>query len=471
MPLITDFHVHSKYSRACSKDMDLPHLHAWAQLKGVDLLSAGDFTHPKWFAELHEQLEEVGPDGGAEAGTGFYRLKDEFKLKGEAMVRPFDKLTAGSAHHDISNRGDVKIPPSCRRPVRFFLATEISLIYKKNGRVRKIHHLMVAPNLAIAARINIELEKRGNIRSDGRPILGLDSKELLKILLNISPDILLIPAHIWTPHFAILGSNSGFDTIEECFEELTPHIVALETGLSSDPSMNWRLSQLDRYVMVSSSDAHSPQKMGREATILDIEPTYGALLEALRHDRSKVVGTLEFFPEEGKYHADGLRAEGLCLLPDETVAHGYVSPKTGNKITVGVLHRVNKLADRAAGYRPDMDSAEARTALRDGRLGARPFWNIIPLMEMVAEMLDMTVASKKVEALYFSLLEALGPEFTILREAPIRDIAGVNERLAEAISRMREGRVSVQPGYDGEYGVIRVFEEDELKRREQRVLF
>ncbi len=467
MPLITDFHMHSKYSRACSKTLDLPHLHAWAQLKGVDLLSAGDFTHPKWFAELHEQLVEVksggreqGPSADA-SGLGFYELREEFKLPVEG-----DETIKAPRIPEKCRRG----PMGARGDVRFFLATEISLIYKKNGRVRKIHHLIVAPNLATAARINIELEKRGNIRSDGRPILGLDSKVLLQLLLDISPDILLIPAHIWTPHFAILGSNSGFDTIEECFEELTPHIVALETGLSSDPAMNWRLSQLDRYVMVSSSDAHSPQKMGREATILDIEPTYPALLQALQQDRSKVVGTLEFFPEEGKYHADGLRAEGLCLLPDETVAHGYVSPQTGNKITVGVLHRVNKLADRPVGYVPDFAGAEA-AGLREGRFGARPFWNIIPLMEIVAEMLDMTVASKKVEALYFSLLEALGPEFYILREAPIKDIAAVNERLAEAILRMREGRVTVKPGYDGEYGVIRVFEEDELKRREQGMLF
>src|SRR3990167_3622238 len=300
MSLITDFHLHSKYSRACSKRLDLPNIHAWAQLKGIDLLSAADFTYPAWFAELHKQLEEVD--------TGVYSLKKEFRKRAEGIVI---------------------VPESCQRPVRFLLATEISLIYKKGDKCRKIHHLILAPNLATVARINVELDKRGNIRSDGRPILGMDSKELLKILLDISPDIQMIPAHVWTPHFAIFGSNSGFDSVEECFEELSDHICALETGLSSDPAMNWRISKLDKYVLVSSSDAHSPQKFGREATILNCEMNYPAILNALRHEHEQISGTIEFFPEEGKYHADGLRDEQLCLSPEETKKYQGRSPKTG----------------------------------------------------------------------------------------------------------------------------------------------
>ena len=430
MSLVTDLHLHSRYSRACSKRLNLPTIHAWAQLKGIDLLTAADFTHPAWFKEIHEQLEEVD--------TGVYQLKKEF----------------------ISMADDVQVFDSCRRDVRFLLTTEVSLIYKKGGKCRKVHLLIMAPNLETVAKINVELDKRGNIRADGRPILGLDSKELLKILLDISPDIQLIPAHIWTPHFAIFGSNSGFDAIHECFEELSDHICALETGLSSDPQMNWRLSHLDKYVLVSNSDAHSPEKMGREATLFDTECTYPAILHALRHDHSQIAGTIEFFPQEGKYHMDGLRNEGLMMLPDETIENNYVSPNSGKKVTVGTLHRVNKLADRPMGEKPVGPDA-----------CPRDFWTIIPLMEIVSEIVGCGVGSKKVRALYFHLLENLGPEFAILKDLPIKDIAGVDERVAEAIGRMREGNVIIHPGYDGEFGVIKLFQEEELKQRSQKVLF
>ncbi|MBT7483660.1 DNA helicase UvrD, partial [Candidatus Peregrinibacteria bacterium] len=308
--------------------------------------------------------------------------------------------------------------------------------------------IVLAPDLETVAKINIELDKRGNVKSDGRPILGLDSEELLKILLDISPDIQLIPAHIWTPWFAIFGSQSGFDSVEECFGDLSDHICALETGLSSDPLMNWRLSDLDKYVLVSSSDAHSLGKLGREATVFDTECTYPAVLDALRNDHSKVAGTIEFFPEEGKYHADGLRAEKLRFEPDETLACDGISPKTGKKITVGVLHRVNKLADRKMGTRPDT---------------ARDFWHIIPLIEIVSEIVGMGVASKRVQSRYFSLLEKLGSEFYILKDAPIADISAADELVGEAIRRMRESKVIIQPGYDGEFGVIKLFFPEELK--------
>ncbi len=425
MSLITDLHLHSKYSRACSKQLDLPHIQAWAQLKGIDLVATADFTHPAWFKHLHEQLELVD--------TGVYRVKPEFAKTAEE---------------------DVRVPEKCAREVRFLCSTEISLIYKRGDRVRKIHHVVLAPDLETVARINVELDKRGNVKADGRPILGMDSEELLKIFLEISPEIQMIPAHVWTPHFAIFGANSGFDSVKECFGELSDHICALETGLSSDPLMNWRLSDLDKYVLVSNSDAHSPRKMGREATIFDTEATYPAILHALRNDHSQVAGTIEFFPEEGKYHADGLRAEKLCLQPDETIEHGYVSPQTGKKITVGVFHRVSKLADREMGTRPD---------------SGRPFWHIIPLVEILSEILGVGDASKKVEAKYFELLERVGSEFYILKDAPIEEIVAVDSRVGEAIRRMRDGDVIIQPGYDGEYGVIRLFEEEELKRAEGQV--
>lgn len=432
MSLITDLHIHSKYSRACSKTLDLPHIEAWCQLKGIDLVATADFTHPAWFKHLHESLEEVD--------IGVYKLRE--------------KVRAAAAEEVAES---VRGFPSCERDVRFICSTEISLIYKNGDRVRKVHLVVLAPNLETVAKINIELDKRGNVKADGRPILGLDSKELLKILLDISPDIQIIPAHVWTPHFAILGSKSGFDSIEECFDELSDHICALETGLSSDPLMNWRLSDLDKYVLVSNSDAHSPPKLGREATIFDTDATYPAILHALRNDHSQVGGTIEFFPEEGKYHVDGLRAEKLCWEPEETLAHDGVSPATGKPVTVGVLHRVNKLADRKMG-----------TPSPTGR----PYWHIIPLVEILSEIVGVGPASKKVQGKYVEILEKLGSEFYILKDAPISDISTVDPRLGEAIRRMRDKKVIIQPGYDGEYGVIRLFTEKELKQHEgQAALF
>jgi len=422
---IADLHIHSKYSRACSKKLDLPHIRAWCQLKGIDLVATADYTYPAWFKELHEKLEEVD--------KGVYDLKKEF-----------------------TDEHDVHIPPSCARPVRFILSTEISLIYKKNDKVRKVHHVVLAPNLDAVAKLNIELDKRGNIKSDGRPILGMDSKELLKILLSISPDFQIIPAHVWTPHFAIFGSQSGFDSVEECFEELSNHICALETGLSSDPPMNWRLSQNDKYVLTSSSDAHSLPKLGREATIFDCEMNYPAILNALRNDHQKVMGTIEFYPEEGKYHADGIRNENLCLSPEDTKKYNFVSPKTGKKITVGVLHRVSKLADRKMGEKPS---------------SARDVWHIIPLTEIISEVLKVGPSSKKVDECYFRLLKEVGPEFYILKDAPIDDIKAIQEKIGEAIERMRNGNVIIKPGYDGEYGIIKLFQPEELMPKEQMKLF
>lgn len=419
---IADLHIHSKYSRACSKNLDLPHIWAWARLKGIDLIATGDFTHPAWFSEISKKLDEKD--------EGVYELKKESREETK----------------------DVYLPSSCQRPARFILTAEISLIYKKKERVRKVHHVVLAPNLETVAKINVELEKRGNIRADGRPILGMDSKDLLELLLGISEKIELIPAHVWTPHFAIFGSKSGFDSVEECFDDLAGHIHALETGLSSDPPMNWRLSQNDKYALISCSDAHSLVKLGREATIFDCQMNYPEISRALREDHAKVAGTIEFFPEEGKYHADGLRQEGLCLTPEETKKNKYISPKSGKPLTVGVLHRVAELADRQAGIKSPT---------------ARGVWYIIPLVEIISEIIGVGPQSKAVQQRYFRLLEKIGPEFFILKDAPVEKIVAVDEMIGEAIRRLRQREVIIQPGYDGEYGVIKLFQSEEIKSRAQ----
>jgi uncharacterized protein (TIGR00375 family) len=414
MRFIADLHVHSKYSRATSQDMSPEGIWKGAQLKGITVIGTGDFTHPAWFRELNEKLEP--------AGNGLFLLRKEHRA--------------------------ADIPASCRADVSFILSAEISCIYRKNGRTRKIHAVVLAPDLPAAAKINLALARIGNLSADGRPILGLDAKELLRIVLDASPDALFIPAHAWTPHFSLFGSESGFDSMEECFDELTPHVHAIETGLSSDPPMNWRLSALDKITLISNSDAHSAAKIGREANVFDTEISYAAMTEAVR-TRKGFLGTIEFFPEEGKYHFDGHRDCGVSLSPKETIHHNYLCPVCGKRMTVGVMHRVEKLADRNGGAKPD---------------GAPGYTSIIPLPEIIGEALQAGPASKKVNAAYCSMLEKLGSEFTILMDAPLGDIRSASSPvIAEAVSRMREGKVHIAPGYDGEYGKIRIFEEAERK--------
>ncbi len=415
MKYIADFHVHSKYSRATSPDMSPEGLWKWSQLKGIRVIGTGDFTHPQWVAELREKLEP--------SGEGLFSLKKKFR--------------SGT------------IPDSCRTDISFLLSAEISCIYGKNGKTRKIHSIVIAPSFDAVVRINKRLSAIGNLSADGRPILGLDAKELLRIVIEESPDALVIPAHIWTPHFSVFGAASGFDSLEECFEELTPHIHALETGLSSDPAMNWRLSTLDSITLISNSDAHSPRKLGREANILDTEISYSSIVSALKTRRG-FDGTIEFYPEEGKYHADGHRACGVCLSPEETIRRNYLCPVCGKKVTVGVLHRVAKLADRNNGFRPE---------------GFPLYRSIIPLEEIIAETIRIGVNSKAVEKVYGQLLEDHGNEFRILLEVPVQDIEQSGfPKVAEAILRMRENRISIAPGYDGEFGKIKIFEE--VKRKE-----
>lgn len=411
---IADLHIHSKYSRATSKDCDLPHLDLWARRKGLSLVGTGDFTHPGWREELANSLEP--------AEDGLYRLKEELRIPDEVA-------------------GDNPAP-------RFVITGEISSIYKKNGRVRKVHNVILLPDLEAAGQLSHRLEAVGNLHSDGRPILGLDCHDLLELTLDSCPMMVFIPAHIWTPHFSLLGAFSGFESIEECFEDLTGYIHALETGLSSDPPMNWRVSSLDNYTLVSNSDAHSPSKLAREANLLDTGLSYPELAKAIETGVG-FAGTLEFFPEEGKYHMDGHRNCHLCLEPAQTLEYQGRCPVCGKKITIGVQHRVEELADRPDGA---------------VKFNARPFQRLVPLPELLAASMDCSVSSKKVEAAYLALLKTVGPELYILREAPYEELkqkAGLC--VAEGIQRLREGKVALNPGYDGEYGTISLFTSEELK--------
>jgi uncharacterized protein (TIGR00375 family) len=412
MRFIADLHIHSRYSIATSRDMTPEGIWKWAQLKGIKLIGTGDFAHPGWLKELGEKL--------VPAGNGLFELRREHRV-GQA------------------------VPQSCASDVFFLLSTEISCIYRKNGRTRKVHCLVFVPDLAQAARFAEVLSRIGNISSDGRPILGLDAKDLLKIALDAAPDGFFVPAHAWTPHFSVFGAASGFDSLEECFEELTPEVRAIETGLSSDPSMNRRLSRLDPLNLISNSDAHSPLKMGREANILDTDLSYRATKDAIR-DRRGFVGTIEFFSEEGKYHHDGHRSCGICCDPAETIEHNDLCPVCGKALTMGVLHRIEALADREPGH----VSAAAMS-----------YQSVIPLMELIAEGRGVRPAAKGVQQEYMKLLTTLGSEFEILLDASIDDIreASSGHMTAEVVRRMRAGLVSIKPGFDGQYGEIKILTE------------
>lgn len=385
-------------------------LDLWARKKGISLIGTGDMTHPVWRQELKEKL--------IPAEQGLFRLKDEYVLP-EAGRYP------GTAP-------------------RFVLSGEISSIYKKGGKTRKVHSLILLPGFDEADAFAARLEKIGNIHSDGRPILGLPCHDLLEMMLEVSEEGMYIPAHIWTPHFSLFGAKSGFDTIEECFEELTPYIHALETGLSSDPVMNWQISALDGYQLVSHSDAHSPSKLGREADLLDIELSYQGLFQAVQSGKG-LKGTIEFFPEEGKYHYDGHRKCGVCLSPREAEEYKGICPVCGKKLTMGVDHRILQLSDRD----------ESEVSMPES---GRPYESLVPLPEVISACVGFSTASKKVQGQYERLLEKLGAEFSILREVPEEDIrAAGGEVLTEGIRRLRAGEVVRKPGFDGEYGKIELF--------------
>jgi DNA helicase-2/ATP-dependent DNA helicase PcrA len=412
-----DLHVHSRYSRATSRNCDLEHLALWARKKGITVVGTGDFTHPAWFAELKDQLVAAEP--------GLYRLRPDL-----------ERIVAG------------RLPRACHGATRFMLSVEISTIYKKDDATRKVHHLVYAPDFATAERVSRRLGKIGNLASDGRPILGLDSRNLLEITLESSPDAYLVPAHIWTPWFAALGSKSGFDSIDLCYADLSPHIFAVETGLSSDPPMNWRVSSLDRFRLVSNSDAHSPEKLGREACAFSGNLDYFAIRNALETGQG-YDGTVEFFPEEGKYHLDGHRACQVRLEPHETRAAGGTCSVCGKPLTVGVMHRIEALSDRG-------NVASPGTA---GRVE-----NLVPLPEVLSELCQVGCKSKRVSRQYEELLGQLGPELPLLTKVPLDDIRRATSSLfAEAVNRLREHRVIREAGYDGAYGTIRLFNDEELR--------
>ncbi len=417
MEFIADLHVHSKFSRATSKDLDLEHLYIAARQKGITLVGTGDVAHPAWFAEISEKLVPAEP--------GVFKLKD-----------------------DIERMCDAAVAPSCRGEVRFILQGEISNIYKKADRTRKNHQVVLLPDLASAEKFNRKLDAVGNIRSDGRPILGLDARDLLEILLDVSPEAMLIPAHIWTPWFSVLGSKSGFDAIEECFEDLTPEIFAAETGLSSDSPMNWRVSALDGLTLVSNSDAHSPFTLGRNANRFNTDLSYPALRSALKTgDPDHCLGTLDLYPEEGKYHYDGHRKCGVRLHPAETRRLDNICPQCGKGLTLGVLYRVAALADHPEGRKPET---------------APPCRHIIPLPEILSEIFGKGPKTKTVHAPYMTVLNGLGPELDVLLKTPVEEIDRMGiPLLGEAIRRMRAENVHISPGYDGEYGRITLFTDDE----------
>jgi DNA helicase-2/ATP-dependent DNA helicase PcrA len=416
--LVVDLHIHSHHSRATSKDCTFEGLYRWGKLKGIEVIGTGDFTHPAWFEEMRAKLEPAEP--------GLYKLRDE-------LAEPIDS----------------SLPPSVRgQTIRFVPSVEIATIYSKGGKVRKLHQLVVMPSFEAVSELNARLERIGNLKADGRPILGLDSKELLRHALESSPDALYIPAHIWTPWFGLFGSKSGFDSLSEAFEELTPEIRAVETGLSSDPGMNWRVEHLDGIAITSHSDAHSPAKLGREATLVKSLLTYGDIIGGIKANDQRLVGTIEFFPEEGKYHSDGHRTCGVRFTPEQTRAHGGICPVCGKPLVVGVHNRLTELAVRGEGYGPK-DPKHVKY--------------IIPLAEIIAELQGVkSVAGKAVMAEYQAVIERLGNEFDVLRSVPVEAIEAAGFKLlALAIDRLRKGEVVRDPGYDGVYGTIKVFKNAE----------
>lgn len=393
--------------------MTLENLDTWARKKGIQVMGTGDFTHPEWFKEIKIKLEPAEP--------GLFRLKAE---------------------------GD--------SPTRFILTVEISSIYSKNGKVRRIHNIIFAPSVETAEKINTTLSLIGNLKSDGRPILGLDSKKLLEIVLKTDPDCVLIPAHAWTPWFSIFGSMSGFDSIEECFEDLSPHIFAIETGLSSDPLMNWRLSKLDKISLISNSDSHSPAKIGREANVFDCELSYKGLIDAIKsRDPKKFLFTVEFFPEEGKYHWDGHRLCGVSFSPEETKKNKGICPKCKKSMTIGVMNRVDKLADRKED---------------EGNENKIPFKNLIPLNEIIGSVLGVGVSSLTVRKEYEKLIEIIGSEFKVLMDADYENLKRASSsEIADGIIDVREGKVELTPGYDGEYGKIKIIKGGKASSQQTRL--
>lgn len=403
MRIIADLHIHSKYSRATSKDMNLDVLAQWARVKGIDLLGTGDFTHPAHFASIEEKLEP--------AGNGLFVPKKK---------------------------------SSSPKQTGFMLTAEVSNIFSQGGKTRKLHSLIFAPSLDAARKINAAFGAIGNVSSDGRPIFGFSGQDLVKIVMDADPDCMVVPAHAWTPWFSVFGSKSGFDSIEECFGDYSKYIHAIETGLSSNPQMNWRLSALDKITLISNSDAHSPSKLGREANVFDCRLDYFEIMDVIKKkDSARFLYTVEFYPEEGKYHYDGHRACGVLYSPQETKKANGACPVCGSGLTVGVVSRVEELADRIEGFTPP-DAIPAR--------------HLVPLEEILAEALGCGVNTQKVQKEYRRLTTEAGSEFSLLLDASDDDIKKLaSPDAAEAIIKVRKGELSIVPGFDGEFGKIKIF--------------
>ena len=446
MKFIADLHIHSKYARAVSPKMTLSELDRWADDKGIQVMGTGDFTHPLWYPQLVEQLEPAEP--------GLYRLKEKFKL-----------LTIKGTKADT----------------RFLLTTEVSCIYTRAGKGRRVHALIFAPDLASVKKINDALTVRGaNLKSDGRPIMGLDIVEVLKIVLEGNPEAALVPAHIWTPWFALFGSKSGFNTLEECFGEYSKHIFAMETGLSSDPLMNWRWSALDNIAFISNSDSHSLERIGREANIFNTELSYSGIMSALKkNDAKSLVGTIEYFPEEGMYHFDGHRKCGVSYDPQATRKQRGICGQCGKPVTVGVLNRLDKLADRTESEVARATKQVAIGEVQGKQFGKRPpFINLVTLDSIIGEAFDVGAKSKRVKAEYDAMIKAFGNELDILMSIPLSSLQATTYHLEpsilEGIRRMRAGQLHITPGYDGEYGEVHIFDTKEkrtIKRGGAKTLF
>ena len=404
MPYVADLHVHSSFAWATSRDLTFENLARWARTKGIDLLASADFTHPVWFQESRRRLRE--------AGDGLYELDG----------------------------------------VRFVLGTELSCLGYQGGRHRRVHMLVLAPSLETVERINASLAPRGNLESDGRPSLQVLPGELVSMLLEVDPRCVVIPAHAWTPWFGVYGSKSGFDSLEECFGDMVEHIYAVEAGLSSDPAMNWRVPELDRRAIVSFSDAHSPERLGRELTVFEGELSYRGLVEALQGQR--IAYTVEFFPQEGKYHYSGHRKCGVRLSPREVREQGSTCPVCGCRLTLGVMQRVEELAAR------DVETWTDQQGFVRADNGRPPFKALVSLKQIIAEGIESGPTTKRVRALYDSLVGELGSELSVLTTAPLAEVTTVaGERVAQGIDRVRRGDISIEPGYDGVYVKVKVWPE------------
>lgn len=409
MRKIIDLHLHSKYSRATSKFFDLAEIAKWSKIKGVDIVACPDFTHPRWFQEIKNNLQET------EENSGLFYLKND---------------TSG---------------------IKFLLATEVACIYRQNDKTRRVHLSILMPSLASVERFNQALTDRGaKLASDGRPILGMSAKQVLEIMLEVDEQAMMIPAHIWTPWFALFGSKSGFDTLEECFEDLSPHIKALETGLSSDPLMNWHWQALDKYTLVSNSDAHSGPNIGREANVMDLkEETYQEIIDILKHkDKNKFLYTIEFFPENGMYHWDGHRDCAFSCSPEQSKKYQNICPKCHKTLTLGVEYQVKKLGDRK------IEEINKNNYI--------PYKSIVPLPEIIADYFQVNKSSKKVETLFLDIISKSKNEFEVLLDL---DLPALNkimpENLANGIIKVREGKIKLTPGFDGQYGQTEIFSSSE----------